>query len=324
VEQEKKFDVFLAHNSQDKPTVRAIAQKLKQQELKPWLDEEQIVGGDTILEKVYSGITQSRTGAFFISRNGLGNFQENIELYTVINWFLKQQGKSKSFRVIPILLPGVINVPDKIAHLEIWKYIQFNSSNDESALQDLIRSIKPSETTPEDRPSPDRRKFLKWAGWGTLGLVTPVAVIQLTNELKSERGIDYTKLRDLLKANNWQEAEQETDKVMLKALDEKINREALLKFPCTDLRTIDHLWVKYSNGNFGFSVQRQIYWAVGGNLQTEEAWNKFVQRVGWTGSVTFHTFSPKGHLPRSGWIYGFDDAFGIGSSLLSRLVNCNI
>ncbi|CCQ59603.1 GUN4 domain-containing protein, partial [Crocosphaera watsonii] len=30
-------------------------------------------------------------------------------------------------------------------------------------------------------------------------------------------------------------------------------------FPCEDLRIIDQLWVKYSNGQFGFSVQKQIY-----------------------------------------------------------------
>ena len=30
-------------------------------------------------------------------------------------------------------------------------------------------------------------------------------------------------------------------------------------FPCDDLRTIDQLWVHYSNGKFGFSVQKKIY-----------------------------------------------------------------
>jgi tetratricopeptide (TPR) repeat protein len=32
------FDVFLCHNSQDKPKVKEIAEKLKQQGLTPWLD----------------------------------------------------------------------------------------------------------------------------------------------------------------------------------------------------------------------------------------------------------------------------------------------
>ena len=36
--QKKKFDVFLCHNSQDKPKVIEIGRKLQEQGLKPWLE----------------------------------------------------------------------------------------------------------------------------------------------------------------------------------------------------------------------------------------------------------------------------------------------
>ena len=36
------FDVFLCHNSEDKPAVREIAQKLSEENIKPWLDEAEI------------------------------------------------------------------------------------------------------------------------------------------------------------------------------------------------------------------------------------------------------------------------------------------
>jgi TIR domain len=39
------FDVFLCHNSEDKPAVRDIARKLSEENIKPWLDEEQIRPG---------------------------------------------------------------------------------------------------------------------------------------------------------------------------------------------------------------------------------------------------------------------------------------
>ena len=42
--------------------------------------------------------------------------------------------------------------------------------------------------------------------------------------------------------------------------------EDLRQFPCADLRVIDQLWVRYSNGRFGFSVQKQIWVEVGGKL----------------------------------------------------------
>ena len=34
-----QFDVFLCHNSNDKMEIKQIGEKLKQQGLKPWLDE---------------------------------------------------------------------------------------------------------------------------------------------------------------------------------------------------------------------------------------------------------------------------------------------
>lgn len=73
--------------------------------------------------------------------------------------------------------------------------------------------------------------------------------------LKSERGVDYTKLRDLLATRKWQEANRETTIKMREAA----GGEYLDRLPCEDLRTIDQLWVKYSNGLFGFSVQKRIY-----------------------------------------------------------------
>ncbi|MFB2922542.1 protein kinase domain-containing protein [Aerosakkonema funiforme] len=88
------------------------------------------------------------------------------------------------------------------------------------------------------------------------------------DDLRSDKGVDYRKLRDLLKAGNWKEADEETGRVMLKAAGREkegwLDDESINKFPCTDLRTIDRLWVKYSKGRFGFSVQKRIWESVGG------------------------------------------------------------
>ncbi|MBD2361947.1 GUN4 domain-containing protein [Anabaena minutissima FACHB-250] len=154
-------------------------------------------------------------------------------------------------------------------------------------------------------------------------------------ELASEKGVNYTKLRDLLAAKKWKEADYETYLVMLQVVgrekDDWIRSEELLNFPCTDLRTIDHLWVKYSNGHFGFSVQKEIYLSVGGQPDGQyykEARDKFGDRVGWRvkgnwiyySNVTFDTSSPKGHLPigNNWWVGG--DVW----CLCSRIETCKL
>ena len=114
----------------------------------------------------------------------------------------------------------------------------------------------------------------------------PLSSATVAVELKSEKGIDYTRLRDLLAAGNWQEADQETAKVMLKAAGkqstEYLSEEDLDNFPCEDLRTINQLWLSYSGGKFGFSVQKKIYESLGGTKKySYVVFDRFCDRVGW-------------------------------------------
>ena len=105
-------------------------------------------------------------------------------------------------------------------------------------------------------------------------------------ELLSDKNVDYTKLRDFLANGEWKEADMETGRCMLKATEQEeqgyLMEEDVENFPCTDLRTIDQLWVKYSNGKFGFSVQKKIYQSLGGTKEFDsKVWEKFVEKVGW-------------------------------------------
>jgi hypothetical protein len=92
-----------------------------------------------------------------------------------------------------------------------------------------------------------------------------------------------------------------------------LDTESIDKFPCEDLRTINQLWLHYSNGKFGFSVQKEIYESLGGTREyNEEVWKKFGDRVGWLrvgwrkgvkflelrDDLTFNVeLAPKAHLP---------------------------
>ncbi|CCI19633.1 Genome sequencing data, contig C280 (fragment) [Microcystis aeruginosa PCC 9807] len=138
-------------------------------------------------------------------------------------------------------------------------------------------------------------------------------------------------LEDLLKQQQWKQADEETVRVMLQVANGRsegwLREEDIDYFPCEDLRTIDQLWVKYSGGRFGFSVQAKIYRKLGGTREYDEKiWNAFGDRVGWRVNnnwiyyrdVTFDLFSPLGHLP---YLYLAKNDV---SSLASRLVKCNI
>ncbi|PSB04985.1 NTPase (NACHT family) [filamentous cyanobacterium CCP2] len=99
----------------------------------------------------------------------------------------------------------------------------------------------------------------------------------------------YATLEAHLQAQRWKEADEETYCLMITTVGKEegqyFESEELLNFPCEDLKTIDSLWVKYSNGHFGFSVQKKIYVECGakpnGYDPEDEIWEKFCNRVGW-------------------------------------------
>ena len=134
---------------------------------------------------------------------------------------------------------------------------------------------------------------------------------QEQSQPSSAVNVDYTKLRDLLAAGKWQDADVETAMVMLQAAGKSegiwLQKEDLEKISCEDFRTLDQLWTKYSNGRFGFSAQKRIWESVGGKAGAYdyETFKQFSDRVGWYekdfwkayDELTFNLNAPEGHLP---------------------------
>jgi serine/threonine protein kinase len=147
------------------------------------------------------------------------------------------------------------------------------------------------------------------------------------NTLISETGVDYHQLRDLLAGKKWQQADQVTWAVMCQALSKPVGSylfsSEFQRFPCEDLQIIDELWTKYSQGHFGFSVQRQIY------ENCDRDFGRFCAAVGWniphstalTQKLTFHMSAPTGHLPSHLWAGGTQLWRHIGA-LAARLATC--
>ena len=145
-----QFDVFLAHNSLDKPQVKAIAEKIKQRDLKPWLDDEQIPPGCSFQDKIQEAIPLVKSAAIFISVNGLGAWQA---------WevrALMSQCAQNHIRLIPVLLPGVKNVPEHLRFLAEFRWVRFSKGiDDENALELLqwgITGQKPERIPQNEMP----------------------------------------------------------------------------------------------------------------------------------------------------------------------------
>jgi hypothetical protein len=149
-------------------------------------------------------------------------------------------------------------------------------------------------------------------------IITPVS---------STLEIEYENLEDLLSQGLWKEANLETYQMMVRLVGQEIgdalDEHSIRIFPCSDLQAIDKIWVDYSNGHFGFSIQKKIY----RELRNYDA---FCEQLGWAKEgllgriinykkVIWSLDAPKGHLPYHLWanIQGIDEN---GSLLLGEML----
>ena len=103
-----------------------------------------------------------------------------------------------------------------------------------------------------------------------------------------------------------------------------LREEDVTEFPCPDLNTIDCLWMKYSKGHFGFSVQSRIWQSVG------EDYAKFGDAVGWRvdydwqphSELQFNLDGSSGHLPTAPFFKSDGVAIGWTATLSNKLAEC--
>jgi TIR domain len=128
------FDVFMCHNSEDKPAVREIAQKLADQNIKAWLDEREIRPGTSWQTALGQQIGSIKSAAVFVGESGLGPWQ-NQEIQALLSQFVKRQCP-----VIPTVLPSAKATPDLPWTLGNLHWVDFRVT-DLDPLEQLIWGI---------------------------------------------------------------------------------------------------------------------------------------------------------------------------------------
>ncbi|MCP4346161.1 MAG: toll/interleukin-1 receptor domain-containing protein [Desulfobacterales bacterium] len=136
----KKFDVFLCCNSQDKPFVKEIGLELKEEGLRPWLDEWELRPGLPWQQLLEEQIENIRSAAVFVGKQGIGPWQ-NEELKAFIRQFVKRECP-----VIPVILKNCRDVPKLPVFLEGMTWVDF-CKTDPDPIDQLIWGITGRRTT---------------------------------------------------------------------------------------------------------------------------------------------------------------------------------
>ena len=130
--------IFLSHATEDKPLVEHIYSVLKQTypDLDPWLDKYEIVGGDSLIDKIASGIDESKKFIIFLSDTSIQKPWVNKELKKAI---IEEVNRGDQNFIIPVLVNKIIKTP---AFLEDKFYIDVSQYTEEELIKAIYNSIQ--------------------------------------------------------------------------------------------------------------------------------------------------------------------------------------
>jgi len=122
----------------------------------------------------------------------------------------------------------------------------------------------------------------------------------------SDVGFDYSPLQEYLLNESFEDADRFTSSKLRELAGEKAVKRGYVYFseveliPVNDLSTLNKLWIVYSRGKFGFTVQAKILDSVGGR------YDKLWPRIGWKkdgiwtrypNAFNWSIEAPSGHMP---------------------------
>jgi hypothetical protein len=131
-----QFDVFVSHNSTSRPAVLEICDALRRHGIHPWVAMEQIRPGAWVQDSLSLAVRLSRTVVLILGPEGVGPWQMT-ELRMAIDRRIVED-----IPLIPVLLPGTVEIPDELPYLRLLGQVRFmRSLSEEVPMCRLIWSI---------------------------------------------------------------------------------------------------------------------------------------------------------------------------------------
>jgi hypothetical protein len=129
------FDVFLCHNSQDKPSVRQVARALQKEGLRPWFDEWNAPPGTQWIWELEKQIQSIKSAAVFIGANGLGPWQRQ-EVAGLLLRFAK-----RDCPIIPVILKSGEEPLEMPSFLAAISYVDMRKRAPSKQIAEAVRHL---------------------------------------------------------------------------------------------------------------------------------------------------------------------------------------
>lgn len=165
------FDVFLCHNSADKPTVLQLAEELVARGLRVWLDVKELIPGRPWQEALEAILQTAKSAAVLVAKDGVGPWQDR-EVRACLDEFVRRE-----LPVIPVLLPEAPQKPEFPLFLRAFTWVDLREGITREGIDQLVWGIT------GQRPSETPRRILRVGS-----LETPDTLERLADTSVSGRG----------------------------------------------------------------------------------------------------------------------------------------
>ena len=198
---------------------------------------------------------------------------------------LLEKFSSGSSRQKRSLIPAVEKAADQLAAMGAAALASFDREGDEWAAGWILQALH------RHQPSALSPLFNASGGWFAAG---------------SESDLDYSPLQQALLEERFEEADRLTSAFLRQLAGEQAERRGYVYFSEVlsmrglDLVTMDRLWIAYSQGRFGFTVQARLLTTLNGR------YDKLWPRIGWKKEGVWTRYpkafdwslkAPEGHMP---------------------------
>lgn len=147
-DQPVRFDVFLSHDSRDKPAVRELKAALERHGLKVWLDEDELPPGRNWQPLLAAAIRDCRSIAAVIGQDGLGPWEDE-EIQAALKLAVGDKRP-----VIPVLLADAPGQPELPLFLATRTWVDLRPALNDHNLGRLVWGITGEKPTRRVLPDP--------------------------------------------------------------------------------------------------------------------------------------------------------------------------
>ncbi|GAB4194733.1 MAG: hypothetical protein Fur006_40710 [Coleofasciculaceae cyanobacterium] len=245
-----------------------------------------------------------------LKREGVITYWDQREISAGEEWQSKIDNHLDTASIILLLISADFIDSDECYYQEFERAIKRYENAEAYIVPVLLRAVDWKERRFGDMPVLPRNGIpvTSWTNIDEAFQDVAKGIRELVQEiwLRDEQGVNeaYNQLKKELAAKEWRKADEATKTIVFKVCGREqagnLTAEDIKNFPFQDIYAIDKLWLKHSNGRFGFSTQNRI-------LQLND-YEDFIQQVGWRVDDSWLEYenldltlsAPLGHLPYCG------------------------